>query len=219
MCEIDPEVAAVWKVILSDDYEWLCETISNFEITIDNANKVIAKENKSIKELAFTTLLRNRVNHGGILAQGSGMLKNGENGKGIASRWYPQTLIKRINDLQQVRHKITFIECDGIEFMNQNASDEDAMFFIDPPYTASKKNAGNRLYNYPTIDHELLFDTSAKVYGDFLMTYDNDPNVKDMASRRDFNFREIAMKNTHHAKMTELLIGKHDLGYLCGINQ
>jgi DNA adenine methylase len=43
------------------------------------------------------------------------MLKYGENGNGILSRWYPETLSKRIQDLLAIRDRITFIGGDGIE--------------------------------------------------------------------------------------------------------
>ena len=40
------------------------------------------------------------------------------------------------------------------------------------------------------------------------MTYDNADGVKELAARYGFDTEIIAMKNTHHAKMTELLIGR-----------
>ena len=40
------------------------------------------------------------------------------------------------------------------------------------------------------------------------MTYDNDPEVFAMAKARNFDTEVVPMKNTHHAKMVELLIGK-----------
>jgi len=59
----------------------------------------------------------------------------------------------------------------------------------------------------------LLFLECSKTQGDFLMTYDNTQEVVDLASRYGFCTKAIAMKNTHHAKMTELLISK-DLSWL-----
>ncbi len=44
--------------------------------------------------------------------------------------------------------------------------------------------------------------------GDFLLTYDNADEVRTLALRHGFEARPIAMKNTHHAEMTELLIGR-----------
>lgn len=47
---------------------------------------------------AFQTILRNRINRGGILAPGAGRIKNGESGKGKKSRWYPDTLRRMTYD-------------------------------------------------------------------------------------------------------------------------
>ena len=41
------------------------------------------------------------------------------------------------------------------------------------------------------------------------MTYDNANEVKIMARERGFQMRLIPMKNTHHATMEELVIGKN----------
>lgn len=81
-------------------------------------------------------------------------------------------------------------------------------FFIDPPYTAAGKKAGKRLYTHNDLDHEELFEIASTLHGDFLMTYDNAQGVKAMANRHHFDTCAIAMKNTHHAEMTELLIGR-----------
>ena len=40
------------------------------------------------------------------------------------------------------------------------------------------------------------------------MTYDNADEVKLLASKHGFQTRLIAMNNTHHATMEELVIGK-----------
>lgn len=84
-------------------------------------------------------------------------------------------------------------------------------FFIDPPYTAGTatgKRAGSRLYTHHRLDHEQLFFAMQKVKGDFLMTYDDAADVHELAERHALQTRLISMKNTHHAKMTELLIGR-----------
>jgi DNA adenine methylase len=45
------------------------------------------------------------------------------------------------------------------------------------------------------------------------MTYSNSEEVRELAKQRGFDMQPIAMKNTHHAKMTELVIGR-DLDWL-----
>ncbi len=208
MVELDAEVASVWQTVLNGQGEWLADQIVNFQMTPETVQSELAAERTEIRERAFKTILRNRVNHGGILAPGSGLLKHGENGKGLTSRWYPQTLKKRIMDIQTVKSKIQIIQGDGIEVLRANAHRTDAVFFIDPPYTAAEKKAGARLYRHNELDHEELFAVAATLAGDFLMTYDNAEGVVTLARKHNFAVKAIPMKNTHHAEMTELLIGR-----------
>lgn len=211
MVELDKDVAAVWKTILSDDNDWLSERIVEFDITPESVREELAQPPLDTKQHAFQTILRNRTNHGGILAPGSGVLKYGENGKGIKSRWYPKTLQRRIENIKRVREKITFIEGDGIELIKHHAQQKTAVFFLDPPYTAGRngKRAGSRLYTHCELDHEELFRVCEKIRGDLLMTYDNDGEVLQMAERHGFATKAVSMMNTHHATMNELLIGRN----------
>jgi DNA adenine methylase len=209
MVELDHDIAAVWKTMLSDDNDWLAEKIASFQMTIPNLRAELAKTVHNTKTLAFHTVLRNRTCHGGILAPGSGILKYGENGKGIKSRWYPATLAKRIQNIKHIRHKITFLEADGIAVIKHEAPKKSAAFFIDPPYTAGGKKAGKRLYVHHELDHENLFLACEGIRGDFLMTYDNAGALVDMAKQHSFVTDTIAMTNTHHTTMHELLIGKN----------
>ena len=135
-------------------------------------------------------------------------MKTGENRKGVASRWYPQTLANRIEYIYAHRRRITFLHGDGFNLIAQYKSHSTAAFFVDPPYTASTKRAGLRLYNHNTIDHVRLFKLMDSVKGPFMMTYDQDSRVEAMAQERGFAVTRVAMKNTHHRQMVELLISK-----------
>ena len=143
------------------------------------------------------------------------MSLDGENGKGVKSRWYAETLAKRIRNIQHFRDKITFVQGDGIAIIEKYAPQKTAAFFIDPPYTAGKngKRAGKRLYTHSELDHEELFRQSGKIKGGLLMTYDNAEEVIQMATRHGLSTRLISMMNTHHATMQELIIG-HNLSWV-----
>ncbi len=208
MIELDDQIAAVWQTILNGDAKWLAERIVEFDLTMENAESVLSEAPDSLREKAFQTILKNRIFHGGILAPGSGMIKHGENGKGIKSRWYPKTLKHRILAIESLRDKITFVENDGIISMCELADRSDTVFFIDPPYTAAGKKAGRRLYLHNDLDHEKLFDVAGSLVGDFLMTYDDAEEIRAMARQRGFDTQIVSMKNTHHAIMNELLIGR-----------
>lgn len=209
MVELDEDVASVWQTIFGEHGEWLADRIVKFEINENTVDFILGHEPPSLQERAFQTILKNRVNHGGILANGAGRLKHGENGKGMKSRWYPQTLKNRILDIIKMGKKITFIQGDGFDVIRQNIEMKDALFFIDPPYTVAGKKAGTRLYRYSEVNHNELFELASQIVGDFLMTYDNAEGVRELASQYNFDTHIIAMKNTHNIKMTELLIGRN----------
>lgn len=210
MVELDEDVAAAWQTILDEEqWQWLAHQIETFELTTENVKTYLARPNLSLQERAFKTILRNRVNRGGILAPGAGLLKEGEGGKGLKSRWYPLTLKKRIQFIAEIRERITFIQGDGIALLHQYTQRPDAIFFIDPPYTFSGKKAGSRLYTHSDIDHEELFEVVNTLQGDFLMTYDNVEGIRHIARQYNFDMQAIPMKNTHHAEMTELLISRN----------
>ncbi len=208
MVEIDPQVAAVWHAILEGDAAWLAGAIVDFEMSAESLTAALEHTAVSTEELAFQTILKNRTSRGGILAPGAGRIKYGENGKGLLSRWYPETISRRILAIAAIRDRITFVEGDGLTVTRQHGANPDAVFFIDPPYTASSKRAGSRLYLYYEIDHAELFRVTSACAGDFLMTYDDAEELHELASQYGFDTRLVAMKNTHHAEMTELLIGR-----------
>lgn len=208
LVELDGDVAAVWQTILNGDAEWLAGRIVRFELTEESARRELSMRSSSTRQRAFRTLLKNRVHHGGILARGSRMVRRGEAGRGVASRWYPETLKRRILRIAAFREKIEFVEADGMQMIQERAGEKDSVFFIDPPYTASGKKAGKRLYAHFDLDHARLFELAAALRGDFLMTYDNSPGVLELVRRHGFDCEPVAMKNAHHAKQTELLIGR-----------
>lgn len=207
LVERDDDVAAVWETILSDDGAWLADAIVRFDLTPENVRAALSAPPATTRERAFATILRNRVNHGGIMAPGSGVLKHGENGKGLTSRWYPRTLASRIRAIAAIRERVSFVHGDGIAAMRDRADAADAAFFIDPPYTAAGKKAGARLYTHWAIDHDALFRATQTLAGDFLMTYDDTEEIAALAHMYRFSLCRIPMKNTHHARMLELLIG------------
>jgi DNA adenine methylase len=133
MVELDPLVAAVWHTIFYGDGKWLADTIATFDLTHESATQILSQTPGELQAKAFQTILKNRVNRGGILAPGAGLVKNGENGKGLKSRWYPQTLRNRILNIVSIRDKFTFIEGDGLEVLQQNASRQRLSFSLIRP--------------------------------------------------------------------------------------
>lgn len=211
LVEKDVDVAAVWNVIIHGEGLRLASEILTFDLTLASVKELLSKEPENEFDRAFATVVRNRVQHGGILAPGASMLKKGENGRGIRSRWYPNTLRRRIQAIVHTRQDISFVYGDGIEFIRYNAHRPETVFFIDPPYTV----AGRRLYTHSEVNHRTLFEVAQQIRGDFLMTYDNSPEIRGLAREFGFQTALVAMKNTHHEVMNELLVGR-DLRWVQG---
>ncbi len=202
MVEMDQEIAALWEVILSEKNIWLADKILSFDLNYPNIKAEFDNPNKRLQDITFCTILKNRIYHGGILAKGSGLIKNGENGKGLASRWYPKTLHDRIRAIGFVKSKINFIIGDAFQIIEQNLNNPEAYFFIDLPYTV----AGKRLYTCFDVEHERLFSLAAQLKGKFLMTYDDTAEIRQLALKNNLQYRTIPMKTTHHVNKYEILI-------------
>ena len=202
MVEIDDEIAAVWEVIINGNYKWLADKIYNFDLSPENVNREFNKTNKTIEDIAFCTILKNRVFHGGIITKGSGLIKKGENGKGIKSRWYPKTLRDRISSIEYVKHKIEFKTDDAFRISDQKKDKRNIYFFVDPPYT----KAGKRLYTHFDINHDSLFALVSQLNGRFMITYDDCDEIRDLAKKYSLDYRTIPMKTTHHIEKREIII-------------
>jgi DNA adenine methylase len=207
--ELDAAVAAVWRVVLNGEAEWLAKRILDFEVTLEHVEEVLNSPPGILREEAFKTILRNRMQRGGIMANGAGLIKTGENGRGLLSRWYAATLAKRIREINKRKDRFSFVACDAFALVAEHAEDSEAAFYFDPPYTV----AARRLYTHWEVDHQKLFEIAGNLKGDFLMSYDDTREVRKMAKKQGFQMRSIAMKNTHHANQQELLIGR-DLSWV-----
>ena len=208
MAEIDQDVAAFWWAVLRHGPK-LRKRIADFTLSHAKvASLEVEPDRSDVVSAGFRTLVLNRTRRGGIVAPGASFIQFGENGKGIASRWYRDTLIARLEEIQKYAHRITFCERDGMDILKEYVGDEDVVVFADPPYTAGGKRAGSRLYRHSDIDHNRLFQILADSGAEFLMTYDASPEIVELIGQNGFHAVTVAMKNTHHAQIRELVITK-----------
>ena len=203
MVELDRDVAAFWRTALRHGPE-LCGEIRRFEPTREEVDALSRRIPANVLERGFRTLVLNRTRRGGILAPGASFSRCGEGGKGIASRWYPETLVRRLTAIAAHADCIDFLEDDGMRQLE--APQNDAVLFVDPPYTAGGKRAGQRLYAHNEIDHARLFALLADSNADFLMTHHMTDEIRALIRKHGFHAVQVEMKNTHHARVSELLI-------------
>lgn len=208
MIEIDRDVAAFWHAALRVGSP-LSQWVKDFEPTRQGLRELESQDPLNGDEHGFRTLVLNRTRRGGILAPGASFSRSGENGKGILSRWYPDTLAGRLKGIERYADRISFYEGDGIRLLELllYGWEQQASVFLDPPYTAGTgKRAGARLYTHAEIDHARLFELLADSSVGFLMTYDCAPEIVDLVRKYGFCAVTVEMKNTHHNRLPELVI-------------
>ncbi len=205
LIELDEDIADVWQTILSPLGDDFAEKVGALQLSPERVRQILSGSAESMEQRAMATLVRNRVAYGGIMAPGSAQLQRGENGKGLLSRWYPETLKKRIQKIFDLRERIHFFHGDGLDFLKRNANQRDAVYFLDPPYTV----AGRRLYRHYGIEPTILFQATDLLAGDFLITYDDSDQISRLVNQYGLEYQKVLMKNRQHHHQKELLIGRN----------
>ena len=211
LVELDQDVAAFWVAVLHLPGQ-LIERIDEFTPTRDSVNLLEHQQPRTVIERGFRTLVLNRTRRGGILAKGAALTRTGENGKGLASRWYPNTIKQRLKAIAEYAGQIDFLAADGLtilERMLMETIQPGLAVFVDPPYTAEGKRAGRRLYTHNYIDHARLFRILAQIAergGEVMATYDESPEIQALIEQYGFHAVRVMMKNTHHDHISELVI-------------
>lgn len=205
MVDLDRDVSSFWRAAL-DHADELIARILAFSPDRDGVEQLARQPSPSVLDHGF------RTRRGGVLAPGASLTRQGENGGGLCSRWYPDTLAKRLRDMARHARQLLFYEGDGVGILENFAGYPGSKFFVDPPYTAAGgKRAGSRLYKHNTVDHERIFNALARSHADFLMTYDYSSQVVALIREHHFHAVVVDMKTGHHARIPELVITRDSL--------
>ena len=206
MAELDSDVAAFWRAALHHGPS-LVERVLSFSPTRGNVEALSCAQPRNVIDRGFRALVLNRTRHGGILAAGAALTNVGESGRGIGQRWYPKTIADRLSAISEWRGRICFCETDGVALLDGPLGrSPDVAVFVDPPYTASSKRPGARLYTHHSIDHIKLFSVLADSGANFLMTYDASPEVAALIERHGFSAVQVTTGTTRNTKGLDLVI-------------
>ena len=205
--EKDVAVSAVWKTMLGNDAEWLVEKILTFQMTPIRVNAVLCSVPRTVRTLGFQTIIKNRCRRGGVIAGSAGLIVRGERDRGLLSRWYPETLARRIQLIHAHKKQIEFHEVDAMELLPSIFRGRGSeKIFIDPPYPKLMRPGVRPLYTHVVLDHEGLFRIISKFNKNFLLTYDDTPYTRELACKNGFSYAVIAMRNSNADSKKELLI-------------
>ena len=132
MVDLDRDVAAFWRAALMHGNE-LADRVLSFPVSRPAIEELEQRAPETVLDHGFRTLVLNRTRRGGVLAPGASLTRRGENGNGVASRWYPQTLAGRLADIAAHADRLTFCEGDGLAVLELTAGIEGVRLFVDPP--------------------------------------------------------------------------------------
>jgi DNA adenine methylase len=211
LVELDQDVAAVWTVILNGSADTLANRVRKFVLTETSARETLHTSNRDLVSRAFRCLLLNRISRGGIIAPGAGWLKRGEDGKGIHSRWYPETLAKRIESIHALRKKLTFIHGDGLQTLRDFTATPHTVAFVDPPYVVNGRGAGLRLYSHHNVDCNKLFEVARSFSGPMVITYHRSVVVSREAIAAGIESHTVNVHTAHMVSKRELILYKAGL--------
>lgn len=88
--ELDDDVAAVWQTIFHGkpaDVKWLCKQIIDFDVNLENVRAILDGNPKSIRDRAFRTIVKNRMQRGGITPTAKSTMKG-------CSRSWPRCVVQ-----------------------------------------------------------------------------------------------------------------------------
>jgi DNA adenine methylase len=188
LVEKDQRVAAFWREALRS--ESLARSAAKFKPTLQSVRAIVDGEPSNDKEWAFWVYVKNHASFNGLLDGGLSSERN----------WR----FKIPGDLYQVRSlasRITLIEGNALEVLQQYNSAKYAAF-LDPPYFFK----ADQLYREHQVDHRRLFETLAGWTAPWILTYDDCPEIRNLAREHGMACEHVPMRDGRHRKRQELVI-------------
>ena len=187
--DFDPAIYSFWKSLLETPDEFL-HLISKCEIHMKEWYKQQSILNNikshSTLEVGFAAFFLNRTNRSGILKAGVIGGKNQTGNYKLDARFNKMDLIRRIQKIIQKKENIFVYNLDAIDFLNvinQKFSKSD-FIYLDPPYYVKGQGLYRNFYNHG--DHENVRKTLNYMSPNWLVSYDNCPEIKDIYQNLPF---------------------------------
>lgn len=196
----DRSIYAFWYCVLNQTKQ-LCNLIENAELTVEEWRKQKEIQNNKktadLLELGFSTFYMNRTNRSGIINAGimGGMKQNGN--YLMDCRFNKTELIDRIKKIAKKKKSIRLYKKDAIKLIDkiqQEATDENIVFYFDPPYYL--KASTLYMNHYKDNSHLIVSDKIKSIANiKWIVSYDNVPEIQDLysdCSKKEYSFKHTA---------------------------
>lgn len=179
----DKSIYAFWYSILNDTDKFIDKIIS-LNVTIEEwlkQREIQKNENTDMFHLGFSTFFLNRTNRSGIIKGGViGGIGQAGNWK-LDVRFNKEALIKKIQRIAAYKEHIHIYNMDAIDFLNDEVIKLDihnTLIYLDPPYYAKAKQLYMNFFEHK--DHVKLYDVVNKLQYLWLVSYDNQKEIKEI---------------------------------------
>lgn len=191
--DLDPLVGAFWQVVFSDDARELADRVLATEVTLERwyALKKTPNEVGTAIDKAFRCLFLNRTSFSGILTDQAGPIGGASQGSeyDVGCRFNLQRVAARILELSRLSSRVAFRgngtwqhladHLDMNVYRTHGLRSEDVFWYVDPPFYRK----ADRLYRYwfdAAAHVELANFLRQTVYGRWLLSYDDNPEVENL---------------------------------------
>lgn len=184
--DLDPAVYAFWRAVVDHPQEFT-QRLRTVALTVDEWEQqrvaYDAADRGDHLELGFATFFLNRTNRSGVLNGGPIGGKEQTGTYKIDARFNRDGLAERVRLIALHADRITVLNNDGREVIQEYADREDAFIYADPPYF---EKAGSLYMNaFADADHEQLAACLNGVQSArWVLTYDNVPKVAELYAER-----------------------------------
>jgi DNA adenine methylase len=207
--DYDPAIYSLWDSVINHNADFI-KLIESTPITIEQweiQKKIYKGADVSNKlSLGFATFFLNRTNRSGILNAGpiGGKQQLGE--WKIDARYNKRNLIEKIKLIGLYSDRITVLNKDGSDVIEEYAKDSKSFFYVDPPYFV--KGADLYLNAFKLKDHKKLADSLNKHNNaKWLLSYDNEKEILSLYPKREYRTFDLKYSAHHSSKVgSELMI-------------
>ncbi len=205
-------IAEFWEASLNNT-KALTKLIKSVDVNLNNWHRYSAifkgEIDASPIEKALSVFFLNRTNRSGILHAGpiGGQKQSGD--YLIDCRFNKQNLIERIEKLAKLKRKI-IVKNEDASSLVYKLNRTNCFIYADPPYVKQGKNI-YKDYCFESSQHMTFSQVMKKQKNPWLISYDDDPLVHQLYSKRGINVIELSYVMNKARVGQELLIASSNL--------
>jgi DNA adenine methylase len=202
LCECDPAVEVIWRIMLSTEAAELCRRLREIDFSVNSVHRLLIDRSTDGVAVALRNILHNRLSFGGSFKPARPELLAKRVDGPLRRLWCPESLSRRIDAINQERGRFDLRVGDGVTIVKAESLPASAVLYADPPYRAM----GRKFYGHWQVDPPSVFDLANRFGTRFLISYDDDPDVRQLCLAHRWYPRRIALRNCRSGQSRELLI-------------